>query len=328
MTGTSRESESDTSLAGDVVVSLLTLGVLDAVVLFTDGGPARIVAAMLLVFVAPGYALTTLLYATREQVPTDRTPGTESDRSSVGARLSGSGRVVLSLALSVALVALAGLVMSALELPYEVRPLLGAVNAVVVLLFAAGALRRWRAPPSTRYTLPVGKLNPGRLAGSSSTETVLNVGLAVAVILGVGSVGYAIAAPVDGTTYTGARLLTEADNGELQAGGYKTQFAQGESAQYVLELENREEVTADYSVVVELQQFDEDQETVNVKSEVTRLNRTVEAGETVRIRHSIEPNMVGSNLRLTYLVYRGSPPENPTVENAYRHLTLWVDVSA
>jgi uncharacterized membrane protein len=271
---------------------------------------------MLLVFVAPGYALTTLLYATREQDSTGR------------ARLSGSGRVVLSLALSVALVALAGLVMSAVEMPYEVQPLLWVVNAVVVLLFAGGTLRRWRAPPRTRYTLPLGKLNPGRLTGSSSTETVLNVGLAAAVILGVGSVGYAIAAPVDGTTYTGARLLTEADSGELQAGGYKTQFAQGESAQYVLELENREKTTVEYSVVVELQQFGEDQETVNLKSEVKRLNRTVEAGETARIRHSVEPNMLGSNLRLTYLVYRGSPPENPTVESAHRHLTLWVDVSA
>jgi len=36
--------------------------------------------------------------------------------------------------------------------------------------------------------------------------------------------------------------------------------------------------------------------------------------------------MTGENLRVQYLLYRGDPPAEPTQENAYRSLHLWVDV--
>ena len=38
--------------------------------------------------------------------------------------------------------------------------------------------------------------------------------------------------------------------------------------------------------------------------------------------------MAGENLRLTFLLYRGQAPQDTTVENAYRELHLWVNVSA
>jgi hypothetical protein len=41
----------------------------------------------------------------------------------------------------------------------------------------------------------------------------------------------------------------------------------------------------------------------------------------------VRPEKTGENLRLVVLLYRGSPPENPTAETAYRVLRLGVDVS-
>jgi uncharacterized membrane protein len=42
----------------------------------------------------------------------------------------------------------------------------------------------------------------------------------------------------------------------------------------------------------------------------------------------VTPTLTGQRLRLAYLLYRGSPPPDPTVENAYREVHLWINVSA
>jgi len=38
--------------------------------------------------------------------------------------------------------------------------------------------------------------------------------------------------------------------------------------------------------------------------------------------------MVGENMRLTFLLYRDSPPQNPSVDTAYREIHLRVNVTA
>lgn len=37
--------------------------------------------------------------------------------------------------------------------------------------------------------------------------------------------------------------------------------------------------------------------------------------------------MTGDELRLQYLLYRGSPPATSTQSNAYREVHLWVNVT-
>jgi len=34
------------------------------------------------------------------------------------------------------------------------------------------------------------------------------------------------------------------------------------------------------------------------------------------------------NYRLVYLLYRGEPPAEPRIDNAYRELHLWINVSS
>lgn len=38
--------------------------------------------------------------------------------------------------------------------------------------------------------------------------------------------------------------------------------------------------------------------------------------------------MEGERLRLAFLLYQNEPPAQPTVDNVYRELHLWVNVSA
>jgi uncharacterized membrane protein len=38
--------------------------------------------------------------------------------------------------------------------------------------------------------------------------------------------------------------------------------------------------------------------------------------------------MTGERLRLVYLLYKGSAPPTPTVDNSYREVHLWINVTA
>jgi hypothetical protein len=50
--------------------------------------------------------------------------------------------------------------------------------------------------------------------------------------------------------------------------------------------------------------------------------------ETWHRQHTIAPSFASTGLRLQYLLYRGDPPANPRIGNAYRENHLWINVSA
>lgn len=55
---------------------------------------------------------------------------------------------------------------------------------------------------------------------------------------------------------------------------------------------------------------------------------TLADNETWTQQHSVAPTMTGERLRLTYLLYKGEAPPEPTVGGAYREVHLWVNVMA
>jgi uncharacterized membrane protein len=61
--------------------------------------------------------------------------------------------------------------------------------------------------------------------------------------------------------------------------------------------------------------------------ELARFDPELEHDEAWLREHDVTPTLSGENLRLTYLLYRGSLPEEPGVGNAYREVNLWVNVS-
>jgi uncharacterized membrane protein len=125
-------------------------------------------------------------------------------------------------------------------------------------------------------------------------------------------------------------LLTQNETGQLVAEDYPDEFQRGESKPLVVKLTNEEGQTTDYSVVVELQRVEQGSDggaRVLEDSQLATFTPTVESGESWRTTHDVTPTMTGENLRLTYLVYKGDPPEDPTTENAYRHVHVWVTVT-
>jgi uncharacterized membrane protein len=125
---------------------------------------------------------------------------------------------------------------------------------------------------------------------------------------------------------TEASLLTANENGELVAADYQTKLTAGQPADYVLAIDNQEGEVTQYTVVVEMQRI-EDGDAV-LSKEVKRLQNTVPHNETWLARHQVSSELLGDDLRLTYLIYRGEAPDTLTRESAYRSLSLWVDVSS
>jgi uncharacterized membrane protein len=67
---------------------------------------------------------------------------------------------------------------------------------------------------------------------------------------------------------------------------------------------------------------------VLTQQELRRFQPELGHNETWHRQHTVAPTMTGERLRLTYLLYRGPPPAEPSADTAYRELHLWVNVTA
>jgi len=208
------------------------------------------------------------------------------------------------------------------------------------------ARRRWALPVADRFSVPYRSwIDSGRrelFEPETRLDGALNVLLVVSVLLAVGSVAYAVAVPPQGEQFSEFYLLTENDEGELVADGYPTEFVRGESAPVVVGIGNNEYESTEYTVVVELQRVEAvgggnlsvANATENATTEIQvvererlgELSAQLAHNETWQQSHELSPTLTGENLRVQYLLYRGEPPAEPTRDNAYRSLHLWVDV--
>jgi uncharacterized membrane protein len=242
-------------------------------------------------------------------------------------------RTALGFGISVAIVPVFVLALSVAGLELTTRNLLGTLVAFVVLGSVFAVFRRLRVAPDERFVLPVRRWIDG-LSGAftdtgSTVGVLLNVALAISVIVALGTLGGALASPADGQSSSELTLLTQNESGDLVTEGYPTQFSSGESQDMTVQVENNEGEETTYTVVVVVQRVDAGDGSVTVLEQeaVTRLQNTVGQNETWTERHSVAPEMLGNDLRLQYLLYKGDPPADPSSENAYRSAYIWISVS-
>jgi uncharacterized membrane protein len=315
--------------------------------------PLRVLFGLAFVLVCPGYALVAALFpeaggATGSREGPDPRAGTDAtepradgavtaDRT---ARRNVSGidgieRVALSIGLSVAIVPLAGLVLNFTPLGIRLVPIVLVLSVLTLGLVALAARRRWRLPPGERFRVPyrewAANARSELLRPATRADAALNVLLVVSLLLATTSVGYALFVPSDGEQFTEFYLLTENDSGGLVAADYPQNFTQGEGKPLVVGISNNEGESIEYTTVVVLQRVERgpnNTTTVVEERELRRFSARVGPNETWRQSHTLTPTMSGDRLRVAYLLYRGSAPEDPSVENAYRELHLWVNVSS
>ena len=146
-------------------------------------------------------------------------------------------------------------------------------------------------------------------------------------MLAIATLGYAVVNPPEGEEYTDFHILTESEEGDLVADGYPDEIVLGESADIVIGVSNHERSSEEYTVVVQLQVVGTEDTEVRVheRHDLDRVQHTLGHDQTQYQKHSLEPKMVGENLRVVYLQYLGDAPADPTREDAYRDLHIWIN---
>lgn len=298
----------------------------------------RVVLGGVFALLLPGYVLVATVFPGDARQFDDR-----KKRGPAWEAIGPLERLVLSFGSSVALVTLVGLVLgqesswveSVAGIPWGIQSttVFTVLGSLTLLGLVPAAIRRRRYPAGKQLCVPFTKwartLRETLLVSNSSLERVANILLVVAILAMVLAVGFGgESTSADGVTEF--YLLSEDSNGELKLSGYPTNLTTGESERFVLGIGNEEGATREYTAVVLLQrtQANGSDGTLTVVEEVTvdRFQTTVGDGETNRLPHKVDPRgLTGENLRLVYLLYVDEPPADPTIENAYRELHLWVD---
>lgn len=310
------------------LVSAVALGLLSFVPGVRDSGLDTVLALPLVLF-APGYAVLAVVLdwdgdATR--APAGEPP--------TGQR-SGE-RLLLSFVATLPIVTLVAVALNAVGLPVAFGPVVLVLLAVTVAAGAVAVLRAEpRRVPADPHAFPDASTGgrdwlgavPGRLTGGDSPSVVALALVSFALLFALASLGLA-ATTTGGQSSAAFYLLNENETGSAVLATSPRSFTEGERKQLVVGIDNPGDAQR-YSVVVLLQrvQFLEDTPTVVTERELGRYTPRVGAGETWRHRHSVTPTLTGERLRLTYLLYRGDAPADPSTETAYRSTYLWVDVA-
>lgn len=314
----------------------------------------RVFIGLVFVLFVPGYAFIAALFPEaptedQETIRADSTVASETGRredtamqgmvtnwlpdlSGTGDGVDGIERVALSFGTSIALVPLFGLVLSFTPWGIRLASIVLVLSGFTVVMVGVSARRRWALPEEERFRVPyrawIATAKSELFDPDSRTDAALNVLLVVSILLAASGAAYAVTMAPQGEHLTEFYVLTEDDDGELQADGYPEVMAVGESAELVVGIDNQEFETVDYTVVVQLQrvEFEDDETRVLERDEIDRFGATLEHNSTRHERRTLSPTFSGEDLRLQFLLYRGAPPEEPTVKNAYRDVRLWIDV--
>lgn len=315
---------------GDLGVVVLLACVGAVAVVLPSLVAVRPILALPLVVLWPGYALVAALYPEHDAL------------DDVVGESGGLERLVLSVGLSLVTSPLLALVLN--YTLWGVRPV--PVFVGLALLTCAAAVVAWyrrrQLGPDRRFQARGDRWLTAartRVTQGGTLDTVLVVVIAAGVVVSAVSISYLVVTPRPGEQFSEFYLLTETSDGDYVAADYPTSFVRGEPKPLVVGITNREHRAVTYNVVVVLQRTrvgpgdgtppsDEPLEVLE-REELRRFEDVrLEHGQEWRRAHEIQPSMTGEDLRVVYLLYRGAPPPEPTLDNADRSTHIWVDVAA
>lgn len=308
----------------------ITLGLFSGV-----SGYVRILLALPLVLLFPGYALVAALFP---DAVGDEQRSFDDEKTGLGRSVLLSGgiepieRFILSVAFSVALIPGVTLITTITPWGVTADPVLFGVSILTICLAIIAIVSRYRVSPGDRFT-PSRLLVLPLLTGTQSspydrTNTrPYNVALVLGLVLLVASAGFAVANPIQPDGFTEFSAATSEIDGETQT-MYESTFTAGEPQNVPISITNQEHSDQTYTVVALFEQveYGEDSTTVTEQERLTNESFSVSDGETHNGSLEIAPPTDGENSRLTLLLYTGEPPSDPTAENAYETVRLPIEV--
>ncbi|PSQ62019.1 MAG: hypothetical protein BRD21_07705 [Halobacteriales archaeon SW_8_66_22] len=317
----------DTDLLAVLAFLLLTdISLLAPVIRET---PLRIVTGFVVLLFLPGYALVSLMFPEAGRGLTDKeTTGVDDSRRGI----DGLERLIFSIALSLVIVMAVALGLHTAGIPIRLESTLLALNVLTVVITAGAIIRRNRIPKADRFQpalTDIGAELKAEIQMLDRVDRVLSVVFVVLLVFVAAGTAYTVAVPSEDEKHTELYLLTEDRDGNLTATDYPTNFTVGEGQSFTVGVTNHEFETVNYTVVVVLQNVTRRSASTSVRSEreLHRFSTSLEHEGVWRKQHTIVPRQAGTNLRLQYLLYRGAPPEQPSRQNAYRHVHLWINAT-
>lgn len=329
----------------DLVGILLVVALANFAVFATSLGPIRIVIGFLFILFVPGYALVAALFPESGESPQEAGGRTDSayipsqTGESTGVFDTDRGldvaeRIALSFALSFAIVPLLAMGVTLSPLSFSTGPLFVVISVFTVICALLALIRRLSLPDGEQVKFSaIGSTQGAHLSlrGSDSRgEILLNVALAAAVVLALGTLSFAVLSPTDGEQYTEFYVLTEDEDGELVADGYPDAIEVGEPTELHVGIENHEQERIEYNTVVQLQrvQSTDGQPVVTERYTVDQFSTVLSPDENwvTDWELLVSDSVAGEDLRLQFLLYKDSVPETPTGDTAHRELHIWIDV--
>jgi uncharacterized membrane protein len=284
----------------------------------------RVIVSIPFLLFAPGYALVAALFPEAPKNEQETLPNRP---------LTGLERLVMSLGSSVALIPLIGFTLNFTPAGIGLIPMLIAISIFTVICIAIAAKRRLALEPNRRFCVSPSAWYRSLdrfLARKTQTDRVLNVVLILVLLFAMTSAGYAFIEQQRGKQYTELYLLTQDSNGDFVTDNYPTELTATQSQPLTVGVRNHEHERINYAIVAELQRVDSRGDPTNVL-EAERLDSysvMLAPNETDRQERTLTPTLVGDQLRVVFLLYRGQPPDDPRVDNAYRWVHLNVNVTA
>jgi len=290
--------------------------------------PIRVLAALPLVLLFPGYVLIAALY------PSGRPE--ESDVGESGA-LTGLERLTLSVAVSVAVVPTLLFVLNFTPVGITLVPLVVAIVVWTSLFSVVAFVRRRGVDPETRFSVSPrvpyvaayftptdGRVtDPSPFEARNRNQVLLNGLLVVSavVFLGVVAGALALGGPAD-DPFTEYYLVAEDDEGNATIEALPDEMTAGESETLFVGIENHEGESLTYETVVLFERVDDDGEVVE-RTELDRFETTVEDGESELVEYEVTAPESGDDVRITFLLYRHAVQPDPSAENAHR--ATWIE---
>lgn len=296
------------------VIGLLT--VITAVLLWTTREPEVLLWALGVPFLVfyPGYAVIAAVYPEQPS---------RIDKSSVAPRNVPSriARIGLAVLISPILLSAIGILLSPFGL-IQLEPLLVAITMVTVFTLLLAGIRRVQLPAHLRDGFGVSDFREA-VAISIPESSTQNLVLGISVLILLGVIGLAIVAPLSGEAYTETYLLTETngENGEFIADDYPVTETAGQTQHIYVGIQNHENTEMNYEGVTVIQERTVDGEIID-QIEVDQFQITLENEEEGIEEQSFAWPESNESLRLQVLIYKGSAPDDRTVESADHILQL------
>ncbi len=272
--------------SGLLLLNLLVV-VLAVVIILLPSNILRIILGFPFVLFFPGYALMAALYIRK-----------------VG--MGGIERIALSFGLSIAMVALIGLILNYTPWGIRLESMLYSTAFFILIMSVIAWFRRKRLVEEERFGIEFQLRIPSW--GTGVREKILSLVLVITILGALGMIGYVIATPKEGQKFTEFYILGLAG----VAIDYPRELVVGEEGRVTIGIINNEYETVIYQVEVSIDGLK--------NNEVEGI--TLEHGEQWENEVSFMPEVAGENQKVEFLLYKNGEAE-PYLEP----LRLWVDVT-